>query len=109
MDTLKENICKNIRRHRSERIYGEPLHQSIRGDFLYLEDPAELPGDCSNEVKRFVSANFRTYDGDESFLAGPTERTLKALKKFADLLEKERKNGGVLDVDTEVVSTNNFS
>jgi formate C-acetyltransferase len=62
-----------------------------------------LPGDCN--VERFILDNVTPYDGDESFLADPTERTLKALAKLSQLLEEERERGGVWSVDTEIPST----
>jgi formate C-acetyltransferase len=70
-----------------------------------LENPKELPGDCASEVKDFVNSHVAPYHGDESFLAAPTDRTLKALQRFSDLLRQEREKGGVLDVDTETPSS----
>lgn len=57
------------------------------------------------DVRDFIIKNYTFYDGDESFLAGPTERTKKVLAKVTDLLKQEADNGGVLDVDTETVSS----
>jgi len=68
-----------------------------------LNQPMPLPGDC--DVKRFVLDNVQTYDGDGSFLVGPTQRTIKALNEMNRLLAMERQNGGVLSIDTEVAST----
>lgn len=45
------------------------------------------------------------YDGDASFLAGPTSKTKQLWSKCQDLLQKELKNGGVLDIDSENIST----
>ena len=56
-------------------------------------------------VRDFIQRNYTPYYGDSSFLAGPTENTKKLWDKCCALFEKERKNGGVLDMDTEIVSS----
>ena len=56
-------------------------------------------------VRDFIQNNYKPYDGDESFLAGPTEATNKLWGKLQELQKEERKKGGVLDMETEVVST----
>ena len=56
-------------------------------------------------VRDFIQKNYTPYEGDASFLAEPTEATTKLLQECCDLLKKERDNGGVLDMDTKVVST----
>ena len=56
-------------------------------------------------VRNFIKSNYSLYEGDESFLAGPTEATKKLAKIVVDLNAKERAAGGVLDADTSVVST----
>ena len=56
-------------------------------------------------VRDFIQKNYTPYDGDSSFLAGPTEATTKLWQECCDLLKQERDNGGVLDMDTKVVST----
>lgn len=56
-------------------------------------------------VRDFIQKNYTPYDGDSSFLAEPTEATTKLWQECCDLLKKERDNGGVLDMDTKVVST----
>lgn len=68
-----------------------------------LPTPEPLPGDF--DVKSYILENANWYNGDESFLIGPTLRTQKALKKFKDLLAMERENGGVLSVDADTPST----
>ncbi|MBR1735461.1 MAG: formate acetyltransferase, partial [Firmicutes bacterium] len=55
-------------------------------------------------VRDFIQNNYTPYDGDESFLAGPTEATDKLWGKLRDLQIEERKRGGVLDMETEVVT-----
>ncbi|MGN0075684.1 MAG: formate C-acetyltransferase [Parafannyhessea sp.] len=56
-------------------------------------------------VRDFIQQNYTPYDGDESFLAGPTEATDKLWGKVQELQAQERANGGVLDCETEVVSS----
>ena len=56
-------------------------------------------------VRSFIKHNYEPYDGDESFLAGPTEDTLALWDQVMDLTRQEREAGGVLDMDTKVVST----
>ena len=56
-------------------------------------------------VRNFIQKNYTPYDGDESFLAGPTEATLKLWDQVMDLTRQEREAGGVLDMDTHVIST----
>jgi formate C-acetyltransferase len=56
-------------------------------------------------VRDFIQSNYTPYEGDEGFLSGATERTKALMKKLNDLLDAERKAGGVLDVDTETVSS----
>lgn len=56
------------------------------------------------DVRDFIQKNYTPYEGDDSFLAGPTERTLKLWDEVMDLFAKERANGGVLDMDTKVIT-----
>lgn len=55
------------------------------------------------DVSNFIKLNYTAYDGDSSFLEGPTDRTKKEMDRVHELLIKENDNGGVLDVDTESV------
>ncbi len=55
-------------------------------------------------VRDFIQNNYMPYDGDESFLVGPTEATDKLWGKVQELQKEERKRGGVLECETEVVS-----
>lgn len=57
------------------------------------------------DVRDFILKNYRLYDGDDTFLVGPTEATTKLWDQVMDLTKKERENGGVLDMDTKIVST----
>lgn len=56
-------------------------------------------------VQDFIERNYTFYDGDESFLASPTERTDKLMSQVRELLKTEQERDGVLDVDTEKVSS----
>ena len=55
-------------------------------------------------VRDFIQKNYKPYDGDESFLADPTEATNKLWGALQKLQKEEREKGGVLDCETEVVS-----
>ena len=66
------------------------------------------PGRWSNtsvNVRDFILRNFTPYDGDESFLEGPTEATTKLWEQVCELSRQEREKGGVLDMDTKIIST----
>lgn len=56
-------------------------------------------------VRDFIQKNYTPYRGDEFFLRGPTDRTKKLLSDLNNLLECERQAGGVLDIDTQTVSS----
>ena len=55
-------------------------------------------------VRDFIQNNYTPYDGDASFLAGPTEATDKLWGKLQQLQKEERAKGGVLDMDTDIVT-----
>ena len=55
-------------------------------------------------VRDFVQNNYKPYDGDESFLEGPTEATNKLWGRLQELQKEERAKGGVLDMETKVVA-----
>ncbi|WP_088808919.1 MULTISPECIES: formate C-acetyltransferase [Listeria] len=57
------------------------------------------------DVRDFILKNYRLYEGDDSFLVGPTDATNKLWDQVMDLTKQERENGGVLDMDTKIVST----
>lgn len=57
------------------------------------------------DVSAFILNNYSEYTGDGSFLCAPTARTTAVSKQVSDLLKRERENGGVLDIDTEDVSS----
>ena len=58
----------------------------------------------SVDVRDFIQENYTPYEGDESFLEGPTEATDKLWGRLQELQKEERAKGGVLDMETEVVS-----
>ena len=57
------------------------------------------------DTRDFIQNNFTPYDGDESFLTGPTDATNKLWNRLKELQKEERAKGGVLDMDTDIVST----
>ncbi len=65
------------------------------------------PGKWQDEinVRDFIQTNYTPYEGDESFLAGPTARTERVLAKCEELFKLEAERGGVYDVDTETVTS----
>ena len=56
-------------------------------------------------TRDFIQKNYQPYDGDASFLEGPTEATDRLWGILQKLQKEERAKGGVLDMDTDVVST----
>ena len=65
-------------------------------------------GDWKSEinVRDFIQTNYTPYEGDDSFLAGPTEKTKKLWNEVLELYKKEHNSkGGVLDIDTKTIST----
>lgn len=56
-------------------------------------------------VRDFIQKNYTPYEGDESFLTGPTEATKELWAQVMKLTEEERAKGGVLDMDTKIIST----
>lgn len=65
------------------------------------------PGNWTQEidVRDFIQRNYTPYEGDDSFLEGPSPATEQLWRQVMDLSEKERKAGGVLDMDTKIIST----
>ena len=56
-------------------------------------------------VRDFIQKNYKPYDGDESFLASATDATSRLWGELQKLQKEERRKGGVLDMDTEIVSS----
>ena len=66
-----------------------------------------VPGKWSNDeinVRDFIQRNYTPYEGDGSFLVGPTEATTKLWNVVLNYMAEERKRGGVYDCDTEIIS-----
>lgn len=74
-------------------------------EFNAWEGFAHGEWESSINVRDFIQKNYTPYTGGSDFLAGATERTDKLMEKVNELLARERKCGGVLDVDTETVSS----
>lgn len=77
---------------------------------MHTEWQGFVQGNWQNEidVRDFIQKNYTLYEGDDSFLAGPTENTMKVWKKSSDLIVEEIKKG-VLGVDEEnIAGINNF-
>jgi len=72
---------------------------SVANDFVAGKWQSEI------NVRDFIQKNYTPYYGDSSFLAEPTSATTKLWEECCELFKKERENGGVLDLDTSVVSS----
>ncbi len=57
------------------------------------------------DVRSFIIKNYTPYDGDDAFLAPPTKRTAALWDKVKEVMQAERNNGGVLDIDEHTIST----
>ena len=81
------------------------MQGSISEQYSQLAD--FVPGKWQTEinVRDFIQKNYTPYEGDSSFLAKPTNATKKLWQECCELYKKERENGGVLDMDTKIVST----
>ena len=80
-----KGVCAMTQREQWEGFSGENWRHSI-------------------DVRDFIQENYTPYEGDESFLEGPTEATNTLWEKLQELQKEERAKGGVLDMETEVVS-----
>ncbi len=74
---------------------------------MFKEWEGFKPGKWDKEicVRDFIVRNYTLYEGDDSFLEGPTEATIKLWDQVAELNKKERESGGVLKAETKIVST----
>ena len=79
----------------------------MENQYLYEGWRGFREGSWVNEIdlRSFIRHNFTMYDGNESFLEGPTQNTLDLWEQVMDLTRQEREAGGVLDMDTHVIST----
>ena len=75
------------------------MENNIHTDFVGGKWQTEI------NVRSFIQKNYTPYYGDSRFLAEPTEATLKLWDECCELFKKERENGGVLDLDTKVISS----
>ena len=66
-----------------------------------------LPGSWNHmiDLRDFIVRNYTPYDGDASFLAGPTPRTTELWNQVRDLMQTERERGGIYDIDEKTIST----
>ena len=84
------------------------FHNQLSKEEKYMEQWNGFKGKVWKEevnVRDFIQENYTLYEGDDSFLAGPTEATKALWAQVMDLNKQEREAGGVLDMDTKVVST----
>ena len=59
----------------------------------------------SEDIAQYIRENLTPHDGDASFLVGPSEKTLAVWEVCRKFLTEERKNEGIYDIDTEIIST----
>ena len=78
----------------------------MENKYLYEGWRGFTEGSWVNEIdlRSFIRHNFTMYDGDETFLEGPTQNTLDLWDQVMDLTRQEREAGGILDMDTKVIS-----
>ena len=74
-------------------------------EFKQWEDFKGTSWKTAIDVRDFIHDNYTPYEGDSSFLCGPTARTKALMDKLNTLLAKERANNGLLDIDTKTVSS----
>lgn len=85
----------------------QKINKEEQGTMVQMEQWNGFKGRLWKEeinVRDFIQKNYKPYDGDESFLEGPTEATNKLWGRLQELQKEERAKGGVLDMETEVVS-----
>ena len=89
------------------RVAKKESSEKMDENMMKNEWSSFVPGIWQKEinVRDFIQKNYTPYDGDESFLAGPTADTLALWDQVMDLTRQEREKGGVLDMDTRIIST----
>ncbi len=90
------------------RLNGNTKGEMFMGNVMPQEWNGFKPGRWSSSsinVRDFIQKNYTQYDGDASFLAPPTESTKKLWAQVMELSAQEREHGGVLDMDTKIIST----
>jgi len=114
--SLKIAICKLLSGHaplNTLSMNADVYIVRVKKEYVMQETPAQEAWDGfvggnwqrAVDVRDFIQKNYTPYDGDDSFLAGPTEATTKLWADVMDLFAQETANGGVLDMDTKKVST----
>jgi len=114
--SLKIAICKLLSGHaplNTLSMNADVYIVRVKKECAMQETPAQEAWDGfvggnwqrAVDVRDFIQKNYTPYDGDDSFLAGPTEATTKLWADVMDLFAQETANGGVLDMDTKQVST----
>ncbi len=83
--------------------------KGMQGSMSELNDEISgfVPGKWQTEinVRDFIQRNYTPYEGNSDFLAPPTDATVRLWEECCELFKKERENGGVLDMDTKIIST----
>jgi len=111
----KEEFCHRNFRPKAAPVIGaakEECVMQIGAEVVLTEDQSIAWRNFTHgnwnhaiDVRDFIQKNYTPYEGDESFLAGPTEATTKLWADVMNLFAQETANGGVIDMDTKVVST----
>ncbi len=107
--TARNGACKGTgaQQRAEERRESIAAERQRSAAMKYKQWEGFKPGEWCEEidVRGFIQANYTPYEGDESFLAGPTEATQKLWAECQELSAEEEKKGGVLDAETSVVSS----
>ena len=92
-------------------VSGKMYREIIIGGYIHMVEFTQWNGFKGTkwkqeiDVRDFIQKNYTPYDGDESFLAGPTEATDKLWGRLQELQKEQRAKGGVLDCKTEIVTS----
>jgi formate C-acetyltransferase len=95
-------------RNRNKSKINQRFFAEMRFSMINFEEWNGFEGTLWKEeinTRDFIQKNYQPYHGDESFLAGPTEATKKLWNMLQGLQKEERAKGGVLDMDTDIIST----
>ena len=105
VDAFESGVSSLFDQDYSLKTKSNDTEGSVAPAEVVLPTPRLFPGDC--DVKSYIQEHAKMYDGDASFLKGPTTRTKKALNKLNEYLTQEYEADGVLSVDSETPSTIN--
>ena len=115
LEVAKEEFCHRNFRPKAAPVIGaakEECVMQVGAEVVLTEDQSIAWRNFTHgnwnhaiDVRDFIQKNYTPYEGDESFLAGPTEATTKLWADVMNLFAQETANGGVIDMDTKVVST----